>query len=56
MQVRKDAMQNIIRRSSGRNRRGGDRYWENRGGWCTLGCWLAYIVAYVYQQSHFVTV
>jgi len=49
-------MQNIKRRNSGRNWRGEDGYWENRGGWCMLGCWLAYIVAYVYQQSHFVII
>jgi len=22
-----------------------DKYWENRGGWCRLGCWVAYRVA-----------
>ena len=33
-----------------------EKYWENRGGWCRLGCWMAYIVAYVYQQSHFVSI
>jgi len=32
-----------------------EKCWENRGGWWRFGCWTAHIVAYVYQQSHVVS-
>jgi len=32
-----------------------ENYYENRGGYRGLGCWVAYIVACVYRQSHFVS-
>jgi len=37
-QVRKGLIQNVVRRNNGRNREEKmERYWENRGGWCTYG-------------------